>query len=103
MTPAASAGSSATHPPDICRPADPGGSLADAPADAKHRLTWPYTPTSHEGRETLLKASTAAAVGIGATAAVIVAALVQGAGDDPVGTALSLAVPAEYQDLIEDA
>ncbi|MET9760015.1 bifunctional lytic transglycosylase/C40 family peptidase [Streptomyces sp. NPDC006372] len=52
---------------------------------------------------TPLKASTAAVVGIGATAAVIVAALVQGAGDDPVGTALSLAVPAEYQDLIEDA
>jgi cell wall-associated NlpC family hydrolase len=52
---------------------------------------------------TLLKASTAAVVGIGATATVIVAALVQGAGDNPVGTALSLAVPAEYQDLIEDA
>ncbi|MFH9590693.1 NlpC/P60 family protein [Streptomyces luteogriseus] len=52
---------------------------------------------------TLLKASTAVVVGAGATAAVIVAALVQGAGDGPLGAALSLAVPAEYQDLIEDA
>ncbi|MBP5926802.1 transglycosylase SLT domain-containing protein [Streptomyces sp. LBUM 1483] len=52
---------------------------------------------------TLLKASTAAVIGIGATGAVIVAALVQGAGDDPVGTALSLAVPTEYQELIEEA
>ncbi|MEV7068545.1 bifunctional lytic transglycosylase/C40 family peptidase [Streptomyces collinus] len=42
-------------------------------------------------------------MGTGATAAVFVAALVQGAGNNPAGTALSLAVPAEYQDLIEDA
>ncbi|MFG2789102.1 NlpC/P60 family protein [Streptomyces sp. NPDC048419] len=38
-----------------------------------------------------------------ATAAVLVSALVQGAGDDPVGTALSLAVPSQYKSLIEDA
>jgi cell wall-associated NlpC family hydrolase len=50
-----------------------------------------------------LRASAAVTVGIGATAAVIVAALVQAAGDDPVGTALSLTVPAEYKTLIEDA
>ncbi|MET9915080.1 bifunctional lytic transglycosylase/C40 family peptidase [Streptomyces sp. NPDC006476] len=40
---------------------------------------------------------------MGATAAVLVAALVQGAGDDPVGTALSLSVPSQYKSLIEDA
>ncbi|MFZ4240852.1 NlpC/P60 family protein [Streptomyces murinus] len=33
----------------------------------------------------------------------IVAALVQGAGDDPLSTALSLAVPSQYKSLIEDA
>ncbi|WP_432029881.1 NlpC/P60 family protein [Streptomyces sp. 1222.5] len=38
-----------------------------------------------------------------ATAAVIVAALVQGAGDDPLSTALSLAVPSEYRPLIKEA
>ncbi|MGY4966770.1 C40 family peptidase [Streptomyces sp. 900105245] len=38
-----------------------------------------------------------------ATAAVIVAALVQGAGDDPLSTALSLAVPSEYRSLIQEA
>ncbi|MFC8856847.1 NlpC/P60 family protein [Streptomyces sp. NPDC057144] len=53
---------------------------------------------------TLLKGSTAALVGAGATAAVVVAALVQAAGDDPVvGAALSMAVPAEYKTLIEEA
>jgi cell wall-associated NlpC family hydrolase len=40
---------------------------------------------------------------VGATAAVLVSALVQGASDDPVGTALSLAVPSQYETLIEDA
>ncbi|OII61322.1 peptidase P60 [Streptomyces sp. CC53] len=45
----------------------------------------------------------AAAIGVGATAAVVVAALVQAAGDDPVGAALGLSVPAAYRDLIEDA
>ncbi|MEU2271971.1 bifunctional lytic transglycosylase/C40 family peptidase [Streptomyces olindensis] len=50
-----------------------------------------------------MRASTAAVVGIGATAAVAAAALVQGAGDSPAGKALSLAVPAQYQSLIEDA
>ncbi|WP_327687053.1 C40 family peptidase [Streptomyces sp. NBC_00467] len=40
---------------------------------------------------------------MGATAAVVVGALVQAAGDDPVGTALSMAAPAEYRDLIEEA
>ncbi|WP_371258689.1 NlpC/P60 family protein [Streptomyces sp. CC53] len=42
-------------------------------------------------------------MGVGATAAVVVAALVQAAGDDPVGAALGLSVPAAYRDLIEDA
>ncbi len=51
-----------------------------------------------------MKGSTAAVIGAGATAAVVVAALVQAAGDDPVvGAALSMAVPAEYKTLIEEA
>ncbi|MGW1557586.1 C40 family peptidase [Streptomyces sp. NPDC002144] len=50
-----------------------------------------------------MRASTAVTVGVGATAAVLVAALVQGAGDDPVSTALSLSVPSQYKALIEDA
>ncbi|MCA1219272.1 bifunctional lytic transglycosylase/C40 family peptidase [Streptomyces sp. 8L] len=50
-----------------------------------------------------LKASAAVTIGVGATAAVIVAALVQGAGDDPVSAALSLAVPSEYKSLVEQA
>jgi cell wall-associated NlpC family hydrolase len=50
-----------------------------------------------------LKGSTAAVIGAGATAAVIVAALVQAAGDSPVGTALTMSVPAEYKTLIEKA
>ncbi|MFH8500675.1 C40 family peptidase [Streptomyces coeruleorubidus] len=66
-------------------------------------LTCESTQDPEEGGKTLLRASTAVTVGIGATAAVAAAALVQGAGDNPVGTALSLAVPARYQDLIEDA
>jgi cell wall-associated NlpC family hydrolase len=40
---------------------------------------------------------------VGATAAVVVGALVQAAGDNPVGTALSLSVPAQYKTLIEQA
>jgi cell wall-associated NlpC family hydrolase len=41
---------------------------------------------------------------VGATAAVVVAALVQAAGSDPVvGAALSTSVPAEYRALIEEA
>lgn len=50
-----------------------------------------------------MRASTAVTAGALATAAVIASALVQAAGDDPVGTALSLTVPAEYKTLIEDA
>ncbi|MFJ9214440.1 NlpC/P60 family protein [Streptomyces sp. NPDC102264] len=50
-----------------------------------------------------MRPSTAVTIGVGATAAVIVAALVQGAGDNPLGTALSLSVPADYKKLIEDA
>jgi cell wall-associated NlpC family hydrolase len=45
----------------------------------------------------------AATVGIGATAAVIAAALVQSVGDNPVGAALGIAVPAQYKALIEEA
>lgn len=50
-----------------------------------------------------MHASTAVTIGVGATAAVLVAALVQGAGDNPVGTALSLSVPTAFRTLIEDA
>ncbi|MGI5397845.1 NlpC/P60 family protein [Streptomyces sp. CA-251251] len=50
-----------------------------------------------------MRASGVAAIGVGATAAVVVAALVQSAGDNPVSTALTMAVPAEYQQLIEKA
>ncbi|MFJ8692864.1 NlpC/P60 family protein [Streptomyces roseolilacinus] len=51
----------------------------------------------------MVRASTAVVVGVGATAAVVVAALVQAAGDTPVGAALSAAVPGEYRDLVEEA
>jgi cell wall-associated NlpC family hydrolase len=50
-----------------------------------------------------LRASAAVTIGVGASAAVVVAALVQAAGDDPVGAALSLSVPTAYQELIEQA
>ncbi|MFG2789982.1 NlpC/P60 family protein [Streptomyces sp. NPDC048419] len=50
-----------------------------------------------------MRASTAVTLGVTATAAVLVSALVQDAGDDPAGTALSLAVPSQYKSLIEDA
>ncbi|MGP3978963.1 C40 family peptidase [Streptomyces sp. 8N114] len=52
----------------------------------------------------MLRTSTAVGIGAGATAAVVVAALVQAAGDDPVIKAgLSLSVPAKYKALVEKA
>ncbi|MFJ4717467.1 NlpC/P60 family protein [Streptomyces sp. NPDC088785] len=46
----------------------------------------------------------AAAIGAGATMAVIAAAFIQAASDSPVlNAALSISVPAEYQDLVEEA
>jgi len=61
-----------------------------------------HTPRKEGGSS--LRASSAVTIGVGATAAVIVAALVQAAGDNPtVGTALSLSVPSTYRSLIEDA
>ncbi|MFF8953485.1 NlpC/P60 family protein [Streptomyces sp. NPDC014940] len=50
-----------------------------------------------------MRASAAVTIGVGATAAVVAAALVQGAGDSPLSTALSLAVPTRYRSLIEGA
>ncbi|MDT0454060.1 C40 family peptidase [Streptomyces hesseae] len=54
-----------------------------------------------------MRTTAALAIGLGATAAVVVAALVQAAGDDPIGTGmaggLSLSVPTQYKNLIEDA
>ncbi|MDI1457465.1 bifunctional lytic transglycosylase/C40 family peptidase [Streptomyces sp. ATE26] len=50
-----------------------------------------------------MRASVAVTIGVGATAAVVLAALVQGAGDNPLSTALSLAVPTQYRSLIHDA
>ncbi|MER6037968.1 bifunctional lytic transglycosylase/C40 family peptidase [Streptomyces sp. NPDC001835] len=50
-----------------------------------------------------MRASAAATIGVGATAAVVLAALVQGAADNPVSTALSLAVPTRYRSLIQAA
>lgn len=52
-----------------------------------------------------MRATAITAVGVGATAAVIVASLVQAANDTPAGEALSLSVsvPAAYKDLIQDA
>lgn len=51
-----------------------------------------------------MRSSTAVTIGVGATAAVLVAGLVQAAGEDPViGKALSMSVPAKYKDLIEEA
>jgi cell wall-associated NlpC family hydrolase len=66
-------------------------------------LTCKNTPEPKKGGKTLLKGTTAVTIGIGATAAVAVASLVTAAGDGPVGAALSLAVPAKYQSLIQDA
>ncbi|MFE5826481.1 NlpC/P60 family protein [Streptomyces erythrochromogenes] len=52
-----------------------------------------------------MRSAAVGAIGAGATAAVIVAALVQAAGDTPVGKALGLtvSVPEKYRGLIEDA
>ncbi|MGW3360552.1 C40 family peptidase [Streptomyces bungoensis] len=50
-----------------------------------------------------MRASAAVTIGVGATAAVVVAALVQGAGDSPLSTALSLAVPGQYRSLIQES
>ncbi|MFD8263695.1 NlpC/P60 family protein [Streptomyces griseoluteus] len=41
--------------------------------------------------------------GVGATAAVIVAALIQAAGNSPIGAALSIAAPAKYKGMIEES
>ncbi|MFE9387557.1 NlpC/P60 family protein [Streptomyces sp. NPDC007025] len=51
----------------------------------------------------MLRTSTTVALGAGATAAVLVAALVQAAGDDPLKAGLSLAVPSQYKSLVENA
>ncbi|MEU3634096.1 bifunctional lytic transglycosylase/C40 family peptidase [Streptomyces fradiae] len=51
----------------------------------------------------MVRASTAVTIGVGATAAVVAAALVQALGNSPVGKALTAAVPAEYRTLIEEA
>ncbi|MEU3550671.1 bifunctional lytic transglycosylase/C40 family peptidase [Streptomyces longwoodensis] len=53
-----------------------------------------------------MRATTPVVIGIGASAAVVLAALVQSAGSDPMSAssaALSLAVPTAYRSLIEDA
>lgn len=52
-----------------------------------------------------MRSAAVAAIGAGATAAVIVAALVQAASDTPAGRALglSVSVPSQYRRLIEDA
>ncbi|MFF4902874.1 NlpC/P60 family protein [Streptomyces sp. NPDC001068] len=54
-------------------------------------------------RERALRASLALTAGVGATAAVVVCALIQAAGDDPVSAALSLTVPSQYKHLVQDA
>ncbi|MFD3834173.1 NlpC/P60 family protein [Streptomyces sp. NPDC058621] len=52
-----------------------------------------------------MRSAAVGAIGVGATAAVIVAALIQAAGDTPAGKAmgLSVSVPDQYRGLIEDA
>jgi cell wall-associated NlpC family hydrolase len=50
-----------------------------------------------------LRASTAVTIGVGATAAVAVAACLQAVGDDPAGSLLSLSVPSQYKSLIQAA
>ncbi|MFC8539078.1 NlpC/P60 family protein [Streptomyces sp. NPDC057249] len=51
-----------------------------------------------------MRAATTAYVGVGATAAVLVAGLVQAAAEDTaIGQALGVSVPAEYRALVEDA
>jgi cell wall-associated NlpC family hydrolase len=72
--------------------------------DTKRTAMTDLASENIRGEGNPLKGSTAAVIGVGATAAVIVAALVQAAGDDPVASAaLSMAVPAEYRNLIEEA
>jgi cell wall-associated NlpC family hydrolase len=51
-----------------------------------------------------LRAAAAVSVGVGATAAVLVAGLVQAANEDPViGKVLNLSVPTKYRGLVEEA
>ncbi|MEU8473352.1 bifunctional lytic transglycosylase/C40 family peptidase [Streptomyces sp. NPDC029006] len=50
-----------------------------------------------------MRASLAVGIEVTATAAVVAAALVQGAGDSPLSTALSLAVPSQYRSLVQEA
>ncbi|MDT0432901.1 C40 family peptidase [Streptomyces salyersiae] len=50
-----------------------------------------------------MRATSAVTIGIGATAAVVVGALVQAAAGSPAGAELSLSVPSEYQALVEAA
>ncbi|MFF7545711.1 NlpC/P60 family protein [Streptomyces canus] len=50
-----------------------------------------------------MRASTAVTIGVGATAAVAVAACLQAVGDDPAGSLLSLSVPSQYKALIQAA
>ncbi|MEU5836372.1 bifunctional lytic transglycosylase/C40 family peptidase [Streptomyces diacarni] len=58
---------------------------------------------TQEGGKKVLRTSTAVGIGAGATAAVLVAALVQAGSDDPVKAMLSLSVPAKYKTLVEKA
>ncbi|MFB7747415.1 NlpC/P60 family protein [Streptomyces sp. NPDC056132] len=51
-----------------------------------------------------LRASTMVTIGVGATAAVLVAGLIQAASDDPaLSTALTVSVPEKYRSLVESA
>ncbi|MFF7954043.1 C40 family peptidase [Streptomyces griseorubiginosus] len=50
-----------------------------------------------------MRASTAVTIGVGATAAVAVAACLQAVGSDPAGSLLSLSVPQQYKSLIQAA
>lgn len=50
-----------------------------------------------------MRASVAVTAGVGATAAVVVTALVQAAGDNPASAALSLPIPSKYKALIKAA
>lgn len=63
--------------------------------------------TQSEGGGTPVRATSAATIGVGAAAAVVVGALVQatgaGSAGTGLGTALSMSVPAEYRPLIEEA
>lgn len=83
-----------------------GGCPADPWRMDKAVLTRKNTRSSQEGRLERLRSITPVVVGIGASVAVAVAALVQAAGDDPFSAgsaALSLSVPAAYKSLIEEA